>query len=255
MADTTPVKTTLITPLVRLSYVNLFQARIQTQKGKAAKPSDRPRYGCTALILPPDKMNAADKERLTAMLAAALRAGREAKNGVGAEKFNLLVKEGKVKLMRDDIESSGHPIEFKYFIRPWTYGVGAAEAGPNGNPPVKVGAPPGIVSEFKDPTTGKPMAITDANKVYSGCWARLSLSPYFTNFDNMNPSISWQLYNVQICRPPEGFSAERLDGKSDAADEFDATREMEAADMAEMAAADSSSGNSDADELAKLLGG
>lgn len=249
---------TLITPLVRLSYVTLFQARVQTANGEAPKPDARPRYGCTALILPPEKMSADDQKRFSAMAAAAIKAGREAgpnAKGLGPDKFDLFVKEKKIKLLRDDVESSGHPVEFKYFIRPWTYGTGASAAGPGGNPPLKIGAPPGIVSEFKDPTTGKPMAITDANKVYSGCWARLSVVPYFTNYNNMNPNISWQLFNVQICRPPEGYTAERLDGKTDAADEFDATRELEAADLASMTSQATSVGGNDADELAKLLGG
>jgi hypothetical protein len=246
----------IITPLVRLSYVTLMQARVQTASGEAPKPDARPRYGCTALILPPSKMSPDDQKRFTAMAQAAVKAGREAKNGLGAEKFDLFVKEKKIKIFRDDVESSGHPADFQYFIRPWTYGVGASAAGPNGVPPLKVGSPPGIVSQYKDPNTGKPVPITDANKVYSGCWARLSLSPYFTNYNNMNPNISWQLFNVQICRPPEGYTAERLDGKTDAADEFDATLELEAADLASMTSlVVDSAGGSDADELAKLLGG
>ena len=255
----------LVTPLGRLSYVNFFSARYNKKRGEEVTWKDCPRYGCTFLILPPAKMitvdakGTKDKDRLMAMLAAAQKVGREAdpkRGGLGAEGFDRAVKAKKVNLFKavaDELDPSNYPSEFEYFIRPWTYGLGAAAAGPSGNPPVKIGAPPGILSEYKDKETGKPIPITDANKVFSGAWGRLSVTPFFTNVEG-NPSISWQLHNVQICMPPDGYSADRLDNRVEVSDEFDATRELEAADLAAMSSVASAGGN-DADELAKLLGG
>ena len=89
--------------------------------------------------------------------------------------------------------------------------------------------------------------------MYSGCWARLSVRPYYSNFEKKNPAISWQLVNVQIlAKPPAGHTNDRLDGRVDARDEFDATEEMQ---MAELESGSGSSVGTDTDELAKLLGG
>lgn len=247
-----PIKSTanLITPILRLSYCSLFSPRL----GKDAKPGDRARYETNGLILPKAQMTAEDQTRLDAMLLAGIEVGRNSE--LGKDKFDAFLREGKIKVLRTDVESSGHPPEFKMFFRAWTYGIGS-KAAVAGQPSV-VGQPPGIVSQYKDPITGKPMAVTDPNKVYSGCWARLSVRPFYSNFEKKNPAISWQLVNVQImAKPPEGFTAERLDGKVDATDEFDATEEMAQADLAAMHSSSygTNSNASDADELAKLLGG
>lgn len=242
MPDIKTSTMSFITPILRISYISLFAPRLPMKP----KPGDRARYEATGLILPKEKLSKADQDRLQAMLLAGIEAGRNSE--LGKERFEAMLREGKVKVLRTDVESSGHPAEFKQFFRAWTYGIGAAAAGPNNVPPAKVGAPPGIVSEYKDPNTGRPTVITDPTKVYSGCWARMSVKPFFTNFEGKNPSISWQLNNVQIVRPPEGYTAERLDGKTDATQEFDATEEMPAEELAAVA------NGGDVDELAALLG-
>lgn len=234
----------LITPILRLSYCSLFSPRL----GKDAKPGDRARYETTGLILPKEQLSPVDQTRLNAMLLAGIEVGQNSE--LGKDRFDAMVREGKIKILRQDIESSGHPPEFKYFFRAWTYGVGAKAAA--GGLPAAPGLPPGIVSEYPD-ATGKATPVTDPNKVYSGCWARLSVRPYYSNFEKKNPAISWQLVNVQIlAKPPAGHTNDRLDGRVDARDEFDATEEMQ---MAELESGSGSSVGTDTDELAKLLGG
>lgn len=249
MVETTT--SNLITPIVRLTFCSLFSARMPS---KTPKSGDRARYSTTALILPRDKYGPKDQERLDAMLKAGLEVGCSSE--LGKDRFVAMVKDGKIKILRTDIESSGFPLEFKYFFRPWTFGIGARKA--EGGQPAVLGAPPGIVSEYKDPVTGKAIPITDPNKVYSGCWARLSVKPFYTNYEKTNPAISWNLSNVQIlAKPPEGYSADRLDGKVDATDEFDATEEMAQVDLAALTSGAPANGGAanDADELARLLGG
>lgn len=75
---------------------------------------------------------------------------------------------------------------------------------------------PGVVSIVPDPATGKPMVIDDPERIYPGIIARVSVT--FYTFDvNGNKGVGVGLNNVQIIR-----DGERLDGRLDPSDEFEA---------------------------------
>lgn len=75
---------------------------------------------------------------------------------------------------------------------------------------------PQIVSNKKDPATGKPMPVTDSSELYPGCWLRASVNAGWYDVDG-NKGVSFFLNNVQKLRdgPP-------ISGGSRAEDEFDA---------------------------------
>jgi hypothetical protein len=99
----------------------------------------------------------------------------------------------------------------------WPFRDGSQKYGP-GTTFINVTSkqPPGIVDRFAGPD-GKPRPITDPSEVYAGCYARASVRP-FTYDVNGSKGVSFGLNNLQKLR--EG---ERLDGRMNAADEFDAT--------------------------------
>jgi len=218
-ATTTQTGGTFITPVVRLSYPTLFVPRL----GKDPKPGDKARFSVVGLILPPEKMDS-DRDRTlwTNLQKGIIAAGREK---MGDEKFKLLWEDGKIKTpIRKDIKSSGYPEDFACYLRAWSY------------------QQPGVVAPAPG---GGTMPVTDPNKLYPGCWARLSLRPWCGYHETGGWSIGLQLQNVLFWKDDS-----RLDGKTNAADEF--------GDLAAEAPASSHSsggGSDEKDEITRLLGG
>jgi hypothetical protein len=163
-----------------------------------------------------------DRQRWTDMQASIAKVGREAMG----DKFKMLADDNKIKMpIRRDVKSSGFPEEFAYFLRTWSYD------------------PPGVVSIYRDPKTGKAAEIHDPNQVFSGCWVRLSMRPWCMYHEKSGWVIGLTLLNVQWVKDDV-----RLDGRQAAADAFDAEGEAPANGYG------SGNGASDKDELAALLG-
>lgn len=95
---------------------------------------------------------------------------------------------------------------------------------------------PGVVADFRDPATGKPMKITDPERVYAGVEVKATLRLYWYEQDG-NRGFSFGLNNVQRLtrRGDNGKPANedwpRLDGRSNAEDDFEADDDLSAADF------------------------
>jgi hypothetical protein len=217
---------TIITPVVRSSFNNLFVPRAG---GKNPKSDDKKRYSILGLILPPEKMwTDLDRERWTQLQRDVIAVGQKA---MGADRFKNFLQDGKIKRpIRTDIKSSGYPEEFACYLRAWSY------------------QQPGVVSIYRDPTTKKAATITDPNQVFSGCWVRLSVRPWCRFHEEGGWSIGLQLQNVQWVKDDS-----RLDGKISAENEFDAEQDMPEAELTGMGGGAGRQADSK-DELAALLG-
>lgn len=227
MADTK--SNTFKTPIARLSYTYLFTPRLS----KKSKPGDKAKFSTTALFLPKDKMSDQDRAFYDALMKGCLELAIEK---IGRDKVAAMVKDGKQFLpFRKDIATQGFPEEFHDYIRPWSY------------------QQPGIVSTFRDPQNGKPMAINDPKLVYSGIWARLTVAPFYFEAEG-NKGIGLGLRNLQKVK-----DGDRLDGRTNAEDEFEATEDATADDMAALAGTGGNAASpppeNGKDELAALLGG
>lgn len=77
--------------------------------------------------------------------------------------------------------------------------------------------PPGIVSEYADPATGKAAKVNDPSLIYPGCYVKVSLRPYATDLSE-NKAVSFALGNVQLLMK----KGERIDNRTSAEDEFSA---------------------------------
>jgi len=227
--------TALHTPKLLLMYPTVFTPRM----GKDAKPGDKPKYSCTGLILPKDRMAADDQARLAAIKKACFDLACEK---IGRDKAVALLRDRKLKLgFRDDIVSKGYPEDFVEWIQPWTFN------------------PPGVVGPYKDPSTGKAVRITDPKDLFSGCWGRMSVVPFYYDREG-NKGVGMFLNNIMKTLPPEGFSETRLAGQRSAEDDFEGTEDLalppeaSLSDVPTAAAGSSIAGGDSAAELAALLG-
>lgn len=198
----------IITPDAVLSYPNLFTPRL----GPNAKQDDKPQYSCALVFL-----KGAD---LKPMQRLALEVAKE-RHG---DKTVSMVKQGKLRLpFRDDAEEKGYP-EGAVYIN------------------VRGQSRPGVVSNVKDPKTGKPMVITDTDEIYAGCVVRASVTAFYYD-RNGNKGVAFGLNNIQKLR-----DGERLDGRRAAEDEFEATEELGEADLADLDELTMSSAGADEDD-------
>lgn len=171
----------ITTGRVRLSYVNLFEPRLD-EKG------ENPKYQCKLLIPKSDKatikaMRDAQRETIAFGNANGRFGSRKLKGEPGTGQKWDTIHDG------DDSEAPedhGH----------WTVNVSSKRK-------------PAIVDRNVQP-------ILDADEVYSGCYARVSLNCYPYN-TNGNQGVTFGLGNVQKLA-----DGDPLGGFSRAEDDFDA---------------------------------
>jgi len=176
----------VITPVGTLSYPHLFTPQDPMEEGGQQKYA--------AVIIFPEGTD------LTPMKKAVLAAAEE-KFG---EKAAALLKGNKLRLpFREDWEEKGYP-ENSVFVN------------------AKSNNPPGIVSRYADPVTGKAQRITDEDEIYPGAQVRFSVTAYGYDVKG-NKGITFALNNVQ-----KMADGERLDGRVRAEDEFEAEAPSEA---------------------------
>ncbi len=170
-----------ITPVGMLSYPHLFTPQDPMEEGGT------PKYA--AVIVFPEGTD------LQPLRDAALVAAQEK---FGVEKAEALLKGNKLRLpFRDDWEEKGYP-ENSVFLN------------------AKTTNPPGLVSRYQDPATGKAARITDPDEIYPGAQVRFSITAFGYDVKG-NKGISFALNNVQ-----KWEDGERLDGRVRAEDEFSA---------------------------------
>lgn len=175
--------TRIITGEVRLSYVNVFEAK-SIQGGK-------PKYSVSLIIPKSDTttLNAIEKA-----IDAAIDAGIGKFGGKRPNKAAL-----KLPLRDGDIERDDEAYAGAMFV--------------NANSTT----PPQVVDADVQP-------ILDASEVYSGCYARVSISFYAFN-TNGNKGVACGLGNIQKLRDGESLGGNRVSAEDDfgspvAADDF-----------------------------------
>lgn len=230
MAEEKAAPKRLFTPVATANYPYLFVARMPTN----AKPGQKARFSVDLYFPPEASMTPEDQARMKAINAACLKA---AVDKWGIDKVKVWMKDNKLKLpFKKDIASREmDESKFESYIQPWTQN------------------PPGVVSNKAYPKghekAGKPIPIVDPKDIYSGCQLRASVRPWTYDTDG-NRGVNLGLLNVQ--KVGEG---ERLDGRVDAEDEFEATEEADASELESlMGGGSETGGGSDDDELAALLG-
>lgn len=187
----------LLTPPATLSYPNLFKARL----GPNAKPGEEPKFSAALVFT----REAFDSPEMRAIKDEVVRVAREK---FGQQKADAMIREKSLKLpFRTDIAAKGYPEEFVAFIN------------------ISSKQQPGIVSRYagKD---GKPAPITDEREMYAGCVVRASVRAYAYGGAGTTyaPGVALGLQNVQ-----KMGDGDRIDGKSDASDDFDALESAPAA--------------------------
>jgi hypothetical protein len=200
MSDTNklPQAETIITAKLRCNYPTLFQPRLPPDP----KPGAKARYSIT-LMFENDAEGLAEAKR---MKMAAVNCAIAALDG-NKERVAALFKDGKLNLgIRTDGQTRDTPLPSGYttYFQPWGY------------------QQPGVVDSVADPSTGKARKITNPSDVFSGCFVRASVAPWFYDV-NGNKGVGWGLRNVQKLA-----KGERLDNRRDAEDEFEATESASA---------------------------
>lgn len=221
---------------VILSYPTLFTPRLP----KDPKPGDEPKFSCTYIDTNPEQVKAFKKA------AIAVAQERWGSKLTGAKLRTLETQHGPaVFLVSGDLR-----------VRmPWNDDPGAvaSKGYPEGSTYINSRgvSKPGVVSIVPDPNTGKPMQITDESRVYPGIIGNASGDLYAYGKSGNN-GVSFGLGNVQIVR-----DGERLDGRANAADEFDADASA-VADLSDLTGEAVPAGvgvvSDDGDDLSDLIG-
>ncbi|AHU89187.1 hypothetical protein CQ11_03385 [Trueperella pyogenes] len=165
--------TRVVTGEVRLSYVNIFEAK-SIQGGK-------PKYSVSLIIPKSDTETIGKIERA---IDAAIDAGIGKFGGKRPNKAAL-----KLPLRDGDIEKDDQAYANAMFV--------------NANSTT----PPQVVDANLQP-------ILDVSEVYSGCYARVSVSFYAFN-TNGNKGIACGLGNIQKLRDGEPFGGNRISAEDD----------------------------------------
>ena len=170
----------VVTGKVRLSYANVWEPKAQSE-------GQKPKYS-VSIIIPKD-----DKDTLEKINEAILKAIDEGVAKFGGKKPNI--KAIKTPLRDGDIErEDDEAYANAFFLNANSYQA------------------PQIVDRSVQP-------ILDKSEVYSGCYARVSLSFYAYN-SNGNKGVACGLGNIQKIA-----DGEPLGGKSNASADFDAANE------------------------------
>jgi len=169
------------TPVFRLSFPNLFTAQ--------SFDGGEPKYGCSAVFTPAD-FNDREKKLWSALMKAADEECRG--------RFRKGVKE--------------MPANFKFGMRDGAekadlegYGDGTKFCS------LSTKMRPGVIDRNKD-KVGPEEGNDD--EIYPGCYCRATVTIY--SYDNKSKGIAFGLMNVQKVR-----DGERLDSRTDAAEDFD----------------------------------
>ncbi len=170
--------TKVITGVVRLSFVHLFEPY-------AADANQEPKYSTTVLI------EKKDKELLKLVKRAIEEAKEQGKSKWGGKiPANLSVALGDGDEKLDDDGKPYDGFAGHYYLN------------------ARCKNKPGVIDAFKQ-------EINDSTKVYSGCYARVSVNFYGYNVSG-NRGIACGLNNVQFVK-----DGEPLGGRSRAEDDFD----------------------------------
>lgn len=182
-----------------LSFPCFLEAR--AMKNEDGTDAGKPKFSCTAVFPVGQQQKYLEG---VVDITNLRKAATEVAMAKWGDKLKALIKSGKFKnpflQNEEDMEKYGWPAGSVY-LRLTSI------------------SKPGIVSCFKGPD-GKPLRMTDAEvaeKMYPGARCRASIRPFF--YDKpVNKGVSFAFNNVQWLGDDE-----RLDGRSNAQDEFEPT--------------------------------
>jgi hypothetical protein len=177
----------MFTAKLRCNFPTLFQPRLSSK----AKPGSKARYSIT-LMFDADQGDEVKRMKMAAVACAVAELGRE--------RVAALLKENKLNLgIRTDGQVRDNPLPDGYttYFQPWAY------------------QKPGVVDSMADSNTGKPRVITDPNDIYSGCYVRAQVVPWFYD-ESGNKGVGWGLRHVQKLS-----KGDRLDNRQAAEDVFE----------------------------------
>lgn len=177
----------MITPLMRITWPNLFEAK--------ANPSGALKYSCSLLI---EKADVAGCKELQAAVDKAIQKGMSTIWNNKMPKFRYKpLRDGDEELAEGDKTTP----EYKGVL---FLNCSANEA-------------PGVVIA----TATGPKPLMDERAIFSGCWVRADINP-FPYSNSGNHGIGWGLNNILLVK--EG---PRLDGRTRAEDAFSQFRSEE----------------------------
>lgn len=182
MADAT---TKVVTGLVRLSYVQIFNKKSFTE-GTDAK------YSLCVLV---PKKDTKTLKKIQAAVKAAAEEGISTKfNGKKPSNMHLPLRDG-------DEERAAEAPEYKdmYFFN------------------CKSDRKPGIVDKDRN-------EILDPDEVYSGCWGRVSVN-FYPYFVNGNKGVAVGLNNVQKLKDDQRLGGAAASAEDDFNDDFEFTED------------------------------
>jgi hypothetical protein len=179
--------TKYLTPVFRLSFPNLFEA-------KAMDAQSKPKFGCAA-VWSPAGFSEGDKAKWKAI-------------GKALNDLSLSVFKKPWKDLPPNIKRGLRKGEEKGDME--GYGPGTMFA----NLTTKIR--PGVVSSAKGPD-GKPLPIGpeegNADEIYPGCYCRATVTVY--SYNNKGKGVALGLMNIQKVK-----DGDRLDSRSDASEDF-----------------------------------
>jgi hypothetical protein len=193
-------KVKLTTPVFRLSFPNLFEARASEEGGK-------PKFGASA-IWTPAKFTARDKVLWTKMLAE-LDAEAKARFGKAWKDLPEGVRRGLRDGASKDLEG---------------YGAGTRFANLTSK------NKPGVIDVNKDPISPEE---GNADDIYPGCYCRATVQVF--SYDNKGKGVGIGLRAIQKVK-----DGPRLDSRVAAADDFDDEVDAEWMDQDDIGTAEDS---------------
>lgn len=184
----------VVTGRVRLSYPNLFKARVQEE-------GQEPKYG-VVIMIPKDDTKTVAKIRAAQNAAARTDKGKKALGDAvptwGSDKFPHKRFTDTLRDGDDPEENDGKPeLEGHWFMN-----VRSSEK-----------YKPGVVDKDRDP-------VTDESKVYGGVYGRVSMTAFAFETKG-NKGISFGLNSVQVLGYGDPFGGEREDATEVFDDDFE----------------------------------
>src|SRR6185436_10726221 len=175
----------LVTPVFRLSFPNLFEAR----KGNTDDPNATPKFGLSA-IWTPAKFTEKEKGQWRAIMA---ELDKEAQRVFGKPWKQLpdTVRRGiRDGASKDNLEGYGEGTRFANITSKNR---------------------PGVIDK-----NGDDISVEDGNtdEIYPGCWCRATVTVY--SYNNKGKGVALGLRNVQKIK-----DGPRLDNRTNAKDDFD----------------------------------
>lgn len=188
---------------VRASYPNIFTGYVDPKE-----PTKKPKFGLVAIAEDPRILAEAKQAAVRVLVQKGF-----------VDDTGLLTGQGGVPLPGGILEAiNAQVIKWPFHKQ----SVKKKEGYPDGceffsaNSTMKVG----VVDRFKDPTTGKARIVTDPEELYAGRYVNIAVRAAW--YETKGKGVCFFLQGVQLAVGPQGQQGDRIDGRSNVEDVFDA---------------------------------